>query len=34
MGGPAVVVRLVTVAHGTRHPTGNDVAKALTASRR
>ncbi len=32
MGGPAVVVRLVTVAHGTRHPTGNDVARALTAA--
>ncbi|HWM05201.1 MAG TPA: CbiX/SirB N-terminal domain-containing protein [Actinophytocola sp.] len=25
-------MRLVTVAHGTRHPTGNDVAKALTAA--
>ena len=23
-------MRLVTVAHGTRHPTGNDVARALT----
>lgn len=23
---------LVTVAHGTRHPTGNDVARALTAA--
>ena len=25
-------VTLVTVAHGTRHPTGNDVARALTAA--
>ena len=25
-------MKLVTVAHGTRHPTGNDVARALTAA--
>jgi sirohydrochlorin ferrochelatase len=25
-------MRLVTVAHGTRHPTGNDVARAVTAA--
>jgi sirohydrochlorin ferrochelatase len=25
-------VKLVSVAHGTRHPTGNDVARALTAA--
>lgn len=25
-------VTLVTVAHGTRHPTGNDVARAVTAA--
>ena len=25
-------MRLVTVAHGTRHATGNDVARALTAA--
>ncbi len=26
------MLNLVTVAHGTRHPTGNDVARALTAA--
>lgn len=25
-------MKLVTVAHGTRHPTGNDVARAVTAA--
>lgn len=28
--GSALVTRLVTVAHGTRHPSGNDVASELT----